>query len=372
MDNIKISLAIFGNQNSNSGFQPLYWINNPPQQLENIVPPGMDENPYFFMLQILSTHTQYTLIHNRVSSYMSVRPGVLKMAIAIPKGYSIRDGVSPLEVLLDVRQQFINSCMTLRDAHTEAYNYKEKLADADQFTSIINSYELVPSTLPHLPMTGIEDAVMLIDEMAISQLFLAPQHPEFQRFRSVVIANKGNASVYKMQFNGILASALPANNVITPERTNVTRNSLEFSKNSSSFKNSNVAFSETKADNSKDKSAQQKKYLLILLFILLVIGALVFLLKPTSNKKTEKENTTEVVENEEEDEPNNENMDITDETQMQDLEDLTIKTDNNKQEDNTPKSGGGDLEDGGGSKGGGNPKGGSDPKGGDGPKDGDR
>ena len=286
MENNKISLAIFGNQNSNSGFQPLYWINNPPQQLENIVPPGMDENPYFFTLQVLPAHTQYTLIHNRVSSYMSVRPGVLKMAIAIPKGYTIRDGVSPLEVLLDVRQQFIETCMTLRDAQTDAYNYKEKLADSDIFVKIVDSYQLVPDKQPHLPMKGTEEAVMLLDDMAISQLFVTPQHPEFQRFKSIVIANKGNASVYKTQFNGILASAMPAKAETPTEKTISSRESTVPS---------------TKQSVSKDKSAQQKKFLIILLGILLIIGGVVFLLRPKSDKKAKKEDVIEIVENNQKD-----------------------------------------------------------------------
>lgn len=286
MENIKISLAIFGNQNSNSGFQPLYWINNPPQQLENIVPPGMDENPYFFTLQVLPAHTQYTLIHNRVSSYMSVRPGVLKMAIAIPKGYTIRDGVSPLEVLLDVRQQFIETCMTLRDAQTDAYNYKEKLADPDIFVKIVDSYQLVPDRRPHFPMKGTEDAVMLLDDMAISELFVAPQHPEFQQFKSIVIANKGNASVYKTQFNGIMASAMPAKAETPTEKTISSRESTVPS---------------TKPSVSKDKSAQQKKFLIILLGILLIIGGVVFLLRPKSDKKAKKEDVIEIVENNQKD-----------------------------------------------------------------------
>ena len=286
MENNKISLAIFGNQNSNSGFQPLYWINNPPQQLENIVPPGMDENPYFFTLQVLPAHTQYTLIHNRVSSYMSVRPGVLKMAIAIPKGYTIRDGVSPLEVLLDVRQQFIETCMTLRDAQTDAYNYKEKLADPDIFVKIVDSYQLVPDRRPHFPMKGIEDAVMLLDDMAISELFVAPQHPEFQQFKSIVIANKGNASVYKTQFNGIMASAIPAKAETPTEKTISSRESTAPT---------------TKASVSKDKSAQQKKFLILLLCILLIIGGAVFLLRPKSDKKAKKEDVIEIAENNQKD-----------------------------------------------------------------------
>ena len=297
MDNNKISLAIFGNQNSNSGFQPLYWINDPPQQLENIVPPGMDENPYFFTLQVLPAHTQYTLIHNRVSSYMSVRPGVLKMAITIPKGYSIRDGVSPLEVLLDVRQQFIDTCMTLRNAHTEAYNYKEKLANPDIFVNIIDSYQLVPNAQPHLPMTGTEDAVMLIDDMAISQLFIAPQYPEFQKFRSIVIANKGNASVYEAQFNGVLAPA-PAKD-LQKIKSETSPSNLDAPKNK---------ISENQSASEREKSDKQRKKLLIILGTLIVVGIAVFLLMPSSGKKVKKQNTTEVVSNEVEEEPEEEDV----------------------------------------------------------------
>ncbi len=206
MDN-KISLAIFGNQNSNSGFQPLYWINNPPEQLENLVPPGMDENPYFFTLQVLPSHTQYTLIQNRVSSYMSSRAGVLKMAIAIPKGYCISGGVSPMEVLLKVRELFINTCMTRRDTHSEAYNFKEKLPPPDDFVSLVNGYALVATPKPHLPMTGTDEALMLLDDEAISLLFNSPNYSEFCPFKCIVIANKGNVAAYKTQLKGIIGTA---------------------------------------------------------------------------------------------------------------------------------------------------------------------
>lgn len=279
--NDKISLAIFGNQNSNSGFQPLYWINDPPQQLENIVPPGMDENPYFFTLQVLSTHIQYTLIHNRVSSYMSVRPGVLKMAIAIPKGYIISGDISPLEVLLVVRQAFINTCMTLRDAHTEAYNFKEKLADPDVFTSIIDSYELEADTRPYHPMSGTEDALLLLDDVAITQLFAAPQHSEFIPFKRIIIANKGNAAVYKTVLNGITAAT-------STKLSEVPAQQLD---------------SPTKPDLPKGKPSLNKKHIIALLGALLIIVGAVFLLQPSSEKKTSKTALSEEFESEEEDEP---------------------------------------------------------------------
>ena len=294
MDNIKISLAIFGNQNSNSGFQPLYWINDPPQQLENIVPPGMDENPYFFTLQVLPAHTQYTLIHNRVSSYMSVRPGVLKMAITIPKGYCISDGISPMQVLLDIRQKFIDTCMTLRDTQSKAYNFKEKLVSPDVFINIINTYRLMPDTQPHLPMTGTEDAVMLLDDTAISLFFIAPQRPELQKFRRIIIANKGKTDIYKNPFDNIAAAT------VSEVRDVYTDNPTVSSK------------SENITTISPNKPAQQKKRLLILLCLLVIIGGVIILLWPTSDHKKEKKETEDMIMSDQEDDIDEE-MEITDE-----------------------------------------------------------
>lgn len=296
MDNIKISLAIFGNQNSNSGFQPLYWINDPPQQLENIVPPGMDENPYFFTLQVLPAHTQYTLIHNRVSSYMSVRPGVLKMAITIPKGYCISNGISPMQVLLDIRQKFIDTCMTLRDTQTNAYNFKEKLAAPDVFINIINAYELVPSTQPHLPMTGTEDAVMLLDDTAISKFFIAPQRPEFQKFRRIIIANKGNTEIYKDPFNDFVTNRKKEVYADNPTVSSISENKTIIS-----------------------KPAQHKKYPLVLLCLLAIIGGGVILFRSTPDHKKAKYETEDMVMSDQENEMEEEEQYIDEKEEMPDL-----------------------------------------------------
>ena len=209
MEQASISLAIFGNQNSNSGFQPLYWINDPPQPLENIVPPGMDANPYFFTLQLLSAHTQYTLVQNHVSSYMSARPGVLKIAIAIPCGYQLIDGVSPLDVLMVVREKFIETCMTAQEASTKVYHFNEKLVPPEVFVEVLDSYQLEESRLPHLPMNGTQDAVLLLNDEEIAQLFVNPQCPEFSDFKRIVIGNSGNTEVYGHQIPNMPVSVEP-------------------------------------------------------------------------------------------------------------------------------------------------------------------
>ena len=157
MDSKRITLAIFGNQLSNSGFQPLYWINNPPKELENIVPPGMDDCPHFFTLQQLPGYTQLTLINCRVSSFQSARPGVLKMAVAIPQGYRLSNGESLTEVLMHVYDTFRQTCLTQRDEHAATFNFCEKLPPASTFADIVNSYTLVPASDQTVTSTAVDD-----------------------------------------------------------------------------------------------------------------------------------------------------------------------------------------------------------------------
>lgn len=203
MDNQKISLAIFGNQNSNSGFQPLYWINNPVQQLENLVPPGMDDNSYFFVLQVTPTQTLYTLVQNRVSSYMSSRPGALKMAIGIPQGWRIEGGDGPFELLLAIREKFLQTCMTQNKGASLTYNFNEKLADSSVFEQMLDDYILEPSRVQQVPMTGNDDALLLLTAQKTSLLFKDPQRPEFAHFKRIVIGEKGKSSSYQSYITGL-------------------------------------------------------------------------------------------------------------------------------------------------------------------------
>lgn len=163
MDSNRISLAIFGNQLSNSGFQPLYWINNPPQQLENIVPAGMDDSLFFLTLQQLPEHTQLTLTSCRVSSYQSARPGVLKMAVAIPRGYRPANGKSIHDVLMHIYDVFQQTCMTPRDEHAATFNFCEKLPPASTFADIVNNYALEPAPDQLSELGTVGDVPLLID-----------------------------------------------------------------------------------------------------------------------------------------------------------------------------------------------------------------
>ena len=196
MDNPRITLAIFGNQNSNSGFQPLYWINNPVQPLENLIPPGMEENSYFFVLETGEKFTQYTLVQNHVSSYMSVRPGALKMAIGIPNGYRLANDESPLTVLMAVQDTFLKECMTQKSSLSETRNFKQVLPDEQLFKSIVDGYSLIPSYDRVYPMQGADDAVLLLPPAQMADFFRNVHYPELQGYKKVVIGEKGNTTVY--------------------------------------------------------------------------------------------------------------------------------------------------------------------------------
>jgi len=196
MDNPRITLAIFGNQNSNSGFQPLYWINNPVQPLENLIPPGMEENSYFFVLETGEKFTQYTLVQNHVSSYMSVRPGALKMAIGIPNGYRLANDESPLTVLMAVQDTFLKECMTQKSSLSETRNFKQVLPDEQLFKSIVDGYSLIPSYDRVYPMQGADDAVLLLPSAQMADFFRNVHYPELQGYKKVVIGEKGNTTVY--------------------------------------------------------------------------------------------------------------------------------------------------------------------------------
>ena len=203
MDNPRITLAIYGNQYSNSGFQPLYWINNPIRQLENLLPPGMGKNPYYFVVETGLQHTQFTLIENNVSSCDGFRAGVLKMAIGIPNNYRLANDESPMNVLLEVRKTFIEQCMTKKSSLSLIRKFNSELPDEQVFKNILNSYGLVRSYEKVYPMQGTGDAVMLLSSAQTEAFFRNVHYPEFAGLKKLVVGEAGNTENYAKAITGL-------------------------------------------------------------------------------------------------------------------------------------------------------------------------
>ena len=200
----QISLAIFGNRISSAGYEPLFWFNAPPfPELPNLGYPGMAENPYYFVLRNDQSYTQYTLVHNNVKSYMAARLGMLKISISIPYGYALANRVSPLDLLLKLRETFVQQCMTPIAGMAEGYNFKERMVDDAVFKSVLSHYSLVPYRVAYRPMTGNGTALFIADMNVIRQLFFDTHYPEFVPYREIVVAPRGMAAEYAAQLQGL-------------------------------------------------------------------------------------------------------------------------------------------------------------------------
>jgi len=196
MEYPRITLAIYGNQYSNGGFQPLYWINSPVQQLANPIPPGMGDNPYFFVVQTGSRFTQFTLVENHVSSCDGFRAGVLKIAIGIPNDFRLDNDMSPMDLLLDIRRTFVSECMTQKSTLSLTRNFKEELPDDKVFKDIIEHYLLAPAYDTVYPMHGSDQAVILLDKHQTAAFFKNVHFPELAEYKEVVVGATGHLENY--------------------------------------------------------------------------------------------------------------------------------------------------------------------------------
>lgn len=192
----KIALRIHGNPKSNAGYEPILTLNAMFPQLKDGDYPGMQSNPYYYVIHIGSNYTQYTLVHNGVSSYGANRQGTLKMAMGLPKGYCIKNRISPLDLLSQMRDIFVATCLT--QVGPSSYQFKPDI-NSEELTCGLNEmlelYPLEPTAKPHRPMSeNIESGtgIIIIPNEKIEQLFRDVQYKEFSQYHEIVVAEQGS------------------------------------------------------------------------------------------------------------------------------------------------------------------------------------
>lgn len=204
MNTPQISLAIYGNRLSSAGWEPLFWLNLPPfPELPNLGYPGVADVPYYFVVRNADRYTQFTLVHNKVKSYMASRPGMLKISIAIPYGYALAGGASPYDVLLRIRETFVTQCMTPIAGMVEAYEFRERMVGDAVFQSILAQFPLVPRRTALKPMRGKDVALLLADAENMRLFMIDTHYPELASFAEVVVATSGNDSLYASCIRGL-------------------------------------------------------------------------------------------------------------------------------------------------------------------------
>ena len=197
-ENRYISVRVYGNPSSNSGYQPIVLFNSPQFALADQVFGGIQQNSYFFTFKVEPTQTIFRLVKNNVHSKGASREGTLIIAISIPKGYKLAGGLSPYDVLIRLKDKFIESCMTLRDPLVGSYEYTSDIINPNVLDDTASMFTLVPYLGPHRSMNVNGNSVGCIeaDEFKIAQLFRDVHYGEFANFSEIIVAPSVQSSSY--------------------------------------------------------------------------------------------------------------------------------------------------------------------------------
>lgn len=247
-DNKKIALRVGGTVNSLDGFTPLVSFNSPRFELDAISYNGFDGNSFFYVVKVESHQVVYKLVKNRVTNNAFAAESFLVIAFAIPAGFRLAGGKSPEEVLLRLKDAFLERCMTCKNEATEEYEYKAESIEADVLDDVAEAYKLEPCKGPYFPMTaGTPIGYVLETKEKISELLKDVRYAEFVNFSELVVAERVGETnytpitniqiprqpLYRIMVDGVQKSAITETN---------RKIVLQSNKNEKCFDNSTIAF----------------------------------------------------------------------------------------------------------------------------------
>lgn len=183
-----ISVVTIGNPDGSSGVGEIALYNNPQFKLTHDIHPGLDGNSYYFSIKIESNYTIYKIIKNNVRSNAAIRGGYLAIAFSIPRGYELSSS-NPYQVLLRLWESFQNSCMNLKDAQLEVYEFNSKQVNPAALDNIASSIVLRQVKRPYRPMNKQRGIALVVQpDDKIEELLSDVQYPEFSDFSEILVA----------------------------------------------------------------------------------------------------------------------------------------------------------------------------------------
>ncbi len=192
-----ISLKVCGNPQANSGFMPLILFNSPSIDIVDAFYTGFDANSYFFSVKVERMQVIYKLMKNNVRSNGSVRAGSLVIAFSIPRGYKLDQGYDPYDVMMSLKNKFLNTYMTCRDKTNDTWEINAEPIDPAPLEETAKQFTLIPGTTPFFPMTeGGPVGCITCPEDRIEMLLKDIQCRNFSRFSEVVIAETASGTNY--------------------------------------------------------------------------------------------------------------------------------------------------------------------------------
>ena len=205
-----IAVKICGNPDSNSGFTPIFLFNSPSFSIEDEFYVGFDNCSFFYTIRTTNTQTIYKLVKNNVRSYGASRAGSLVIAFSIPKGYALRNGCTPYDVLSKLKDTFLERCMTCKDAVRETYEFNQGRIDLKILDDVAQVFFIEPKSCPNRIMPpNAPKGYIVKNNLEIEPFFHDTNYPEFDNFSEIISADSVTQTNY-----------IPINNIQIPRRIN--------------------------------------------------------------------------------------------------------------------------------------------------------
>ncbi len=196
MQNI-IKLRISGNPNSGSGFTPLINKGVIPQDIiAEDRPFPISDNPGICLCH-KDDQMLYMLHDSKVVPSNAERDGRLTILMSIPKDFTIQNGTSPYEVLMEIYKFFVDNCMTsIEGSEMKRFKTMDAIFDqSDECKAILNKYELEKGSLEYYTMAATGTAATLnVPTSKLNEFFCNTQYPEFRNYKEIYITTQDKSS----------------------------------------------------------------------------------------------------------------------------------------------------------------------------------
>lgn len=156
-----------------------------------------DNRPTYSIL-INDDYTIFVCNNSNVSSMGASRGGSLRIALAIPSGYSIKGGISPFVPLDELCNHFIGEYMDAKSDNVGSFyqfNSKSRNINGEDIEDLLRKYQLESAPFKCCKTKSrstIEDEnlgyIQVNSKDELEKLFINPYYPKFEKYSEIVVA----------------------------------------------------------------------------------------------------------------------------------------------------------------------------------------
>lgn len=182
-----ISLRISGRRQRQAGFSPLVNVGIFPSVLDQDLDRNFALSKRTFVLRHCHEYIAYILYDQMVKSFDTNAPGLLTIALTIPRRERLADGRSPYTLLMEVYRQFQVLYM---DFQSDGYYlFKDAQADSNIFKAMVDGYALESYSGRYIEMNAAGSlGALSVPESQMEAFFRDTQYPDFAGFKEIQIA----------------------------------------------------------------------------------------------------------------------------------------------------------------------------------------